>query len=27
VAEARKLLKDAMTAGGNRVAALDHSSN
>lgn len=27
VADARRLLKDAMTAGGNRVAAVDMSSN
>jgi PleD family two-component response regulator len=27
VAEARRLLKDAMSAGGNRVVAIDMSSN
>ena len=27
VADARRLLKDAMAAGGNRVAAVDMSSN
>jgi hypothetical protein len=27
VADARRLLKDAMAAGGNRIAAVDLSSN